>query len=155
MLPLKKKRSRIITDEQNAITNYGTTFVLLNHDGVTACTVCHLDTTYNSSTDPLCSTCGGSYWIPAVSCHTITGIISHIDGSELDLTKIGGLEIGDYKVKIMYTDLAYCENALNNRVAFNVDGSSMTIYKITPTVLKTSLNVFMKKSDKQDEVAIR
>jgi hypothetical protein len=155
MLPMQRHRGKLLKDENASIDAYGTSFNIVTYNGVTACTVCQLDTTYNVSTNTQCSTCSGRYWIPLPVCYTSVGIVKWVTGDELENTKIGGLREGDCRVKAKYSDLTYFENALNNRILFNIDGSSMVVYQILPTILKTSLNVLMKKSDPQDEVAIK
>lgn len=79
----------------------------------TACPTCSLNPITNASTDPLCPTCSGIYWINAESLITIN---AHVTQGALDIpwrVPGGSIGKGDATIQVEYTagNLSNIENA--------------------------------------------
>lgn len=67
---------------------------------LSGCSVCVLDPVTNTSTDSLCSGCGGDYWIKTYVITTVTGHITWGGMDALNWQTGGQLFDGDCRIQI-------------------------------------------------------
>jgi len=96
-----------------------------------ACTAsgCSLDPVTNTSTNSLCLTCSGNYWIPVWSSNSIKAHVSWKFADDLDWHTGGYVFKGDGIVKIMYSG-PYMD-ILDNTEYMVVDGKRVSVENIT------------------------
>lgn len=91
------------------------------------CSACTLDPINNTSTDPFCETCSGSYWIIPYDDVTISGHVRWYPFDDPQPMTGGIVFEGDCVVTIEYTDT----NLASAKAAdyFLVDGKRMVLWK--------------------------
>lgn len=93
-----------------------------------ACPTCYLDVVTDTSTDPFCPTCSGTYWIPVYSGVTISGHITWGFSEKLGWESGGQLDLGDCRVQVKYTVANL--SAIDNAKYAIVDGRKLIKKKV-------------------------
>jgi hypothetical protein len=124
----------IITAIRNAIGRAVTFYVVASS---TACTLCDLEPITNTSTDPFCLECNGTYWIPVMSGVTLSGHVAWGKSDQMRWESGGQWWEGSAGVQIAYTptNLETVESA----VYVVVDDQEMEVRKVMRRGVK-SLN---------------
>lgn len=92
---------------------------------LSGCSLCTLDPVTNTSTDSLCSGCGGDYWIKTYTITTVTGHITWADADILNWQTGGVLFDGDCRVQIKLKDDTL--NMLDNTDYVIIDDRTLEI----------------------------
>lgn len=111
-----------VVDNIRGTIGRAVTFYVPTYSG---CSVCSLDPVTNTSTDSLCPTCSGLYWIPTYSGTTVSGHITWGNADLLDWRTGGQLFDGDCRVQIKYTPTI--AGVVNSTEYLTVDAKKLEI----------------------------
>ena len=140
-MALWKRINHIKNMEANIRRNYGQQVTLKTFAGKVGCTHCGYDEFYNTSTNPNCEYCGGKYWINSYVTHNRYVKVHWVSLNDKIEAEAGDVEIGSCEIHADYADKWIYDNMQANAVRFQVEGVTLEVKIIVPTILRTQVKV--------------
>jgi hypothetical protein len=147
MITWPNNTTEITDDIRNVIGRYVTIYSTAS--GI-ACTAsgCFLDPVTNLSTNSLCPTCSGFYWINTVSGLQVKAYI-RMPGVDIPIYTVGGYIVnGDAEIQIKYTTQTI--NVVNNMRYVVVDGKTFVKKDISLRGVPTVNRIVISLDEKEE-----